>query len=147
MYIHGAGWGPKSRMQYKDPSYSQHYYHTLPFLIQHEFHNDVKHPQGHSSSSQLLVSQQPSPPPHLSPKINYTPGGGRLLSSGTRLPHPTTLEQYWCVQQRKKKLIRCLVGLGNLLGTQLLSRVTGRVGENSIYIYIRPSAGRGCGRL
>ena len=45
----------------------------------------------------------------------------------------------------KKKLIGCLVGLGNLPGTQLLSGVTGRVGECSIYI--RPSPGRGCGRL
>ena len=40
----------------------------------------------------------------------------------------------------KKKLIRCLVGLGNLAGTQLLSGVTGRVGENSIYIYGPPLA-------
>ena len=37
----------------------------------------------------------------------------------------------------KQKLIGCLVGLGNLLGTQLLSGMTGRVRENSIYI--RPS--------
>ena len=52
-------------------------------------------------------------------------------------------EQYLCVRQRKK-VIGCLVGLGNLPGTQL-SGVTGRVGENNIYI--RPSPGRGCGRL
>ena len=50
-----------------------------------------------------------------------------------------------CTAKEKKKLIRCLVGLGNLPGTQLLSGVTGRVGECSIYI--RPSPGRGCGRL
>ena len=45
----------------------------------------------------------------------------------------------------KKKLIGCLVHLGNLLGTRLLSGVTGRVGENSIYM--RPSLGKGCGGL
>ena len=45
----------------------------------------------------------------------------------------------------KKKPIGCLVGFGNLQGTQLLSGVMGRVGETSIYI--RPSPGRGCGRL
>ena len=56
------------------------------------------------------------------------------------------IEQHLCVRRRKKKkLIGCLVGLGNLPGTQLLSGVTGRVGECSIYI--RPSPGRGCGRL
>ena len=41
----------------------------------------------------------------------------------------------------KKKLIGCLVGLGNLPGTQPLSSVTGRVGETSIYIYGPPQAG------
>ena len=50
-----------------------------------------------------------------------------------------------CTAKEKKKLIGCLVGLGNLPGTQLLSGVTGRVGECSIYI--RPSPGRGSGRL
>ena len=30
-----------------------------------------------------------------------------------------------------KKLIGCLVGLGNVPGTQLLSGVTGRVGEDN----------------
>ena len=58
---------------------------------------------------------------------------------------PIPIEQYLCVQRRKKKPIGCLIGLGNLAGTQLLPGVTGRVGENSIYI--RPSPGRGCGRL
>ena len=62
-----------------------------------------------------------------------------------RKKKPIPIEQYLCVQRRKKKLIGCLVGLGNLPGTQLLSGVTGRVGECSIYI--RPSPGRGCGRL
>ena len=55
------------------------------------------------------------------------------------------IERYLCVRQRKKTPIGCLVGLGNLQGTQLLSGVMGRVGETSIYI--RPSLGRGCGRL
>ena len=50
---------------------------------------------------------------------------------------PIPIEQYLCVQRRKKNLNGCLVGLGNLPGTQLLSGVTGRVGEDSIYI--RPS--------
>ena len=50
-----------------------------------------------------------------------------------------------CTAKEKKKLIGCLVGLGNLPGTQLLSGVTGRVGEDSIYK--RPSPGRVCGRL
>ena len=63
-----------------------------------------------------------------------------------RKKKPIPIEQHLCVQRRKKKkLIGCLVGLGNLPGTQLLSGVTGRVGECSIYI--RPSPGRGCGRL
>ena len=55
------------------------------------------------------------------------------------------IERYLCVRQRKKKPIGCLVGLGNLQGTQVLSGVMGHVGETSIYI--RPSPGRGCGRL
>ena len=55
------------------------------------------------------------------------------------------IERELCVRRRKKKLIGCLVGLGNLPGTELLSGVTGRVGETSIYI--RPSPGKGCGRL
>ena len=46
---------------------------------------------------------------------------------------------------KEKKTNRCLVGLGNLQGTQMLSGVMGRVEETSIYI--RPSPGRGCGRL
>ena len=46
---------------------------------------------------------------------------------------------------KKNKLIGCLVGLGNLQGTRLLSNVTGRVGKTSIYIGASPS--RGCGRL
>ena len=54
---------------------------------------------------------------------------------------PIAMKQYLCVRRRKKKLIGCLVGLGNLPGTQLLSGVTGRVEENSIYI--RPFLGTG----
>ena len=46
---------------------------------------------------------------------------------------------------KKKKLIGSLVEIGNLPSTQLFSGVMGRVGENSIKI--RPSPGRGCGRL
>ena len=46
-----------------------------------------------------------------------------------------------CTAKEKKKLIGCLVGLGNLPGTQLLSGVMGCVAENSIYIYGPPQVG------
>ena len=42
---------------------------------------------------------------------------------------------------KKKKLIGCLVGLGNLRGTQWPSGVTGRVKVTSIYT--QPSLGTG----
>ena len=87
-----------------------------------------------------------------------------------RKKEPITIEQYLCVWQREKKPIGCLIGLGNLPDTELLSGVTclrllcvllmdtwnfghelekkiggtGRVGENSIYK--RPSPSRVCGR-
>ena len=57
-----------------------------------------------------------------------------LGSISAHLWPPKKAGVYLCVQQRKKKLIGCLVGLGNLPGTQLLSSVTVRVGENSIYM-------------
>ena len=77
-----------------------------------------------------------------------------------RKKKPIPAELHLCMRRRKKnysyravlvctakekKLFGCLVGLGHLQGTQLLSGVMGRVGETSIYI--RPSPGRGCGRL
>ena len=52
------------------------------------------------------------------------------------LPYSITL----LYGEGKKKLIGCLVGLGNLPGPRLLCGVTVCVGDNSIYI--RPSLPR-----
>ena len=36
-----------------------------------------------------------------------------------RMKKPPNLEESMCVRRRKKKLIRCVVGVGNPLGTQV----------------------------
>ena len=72
-------------------------------------------------------------------------GQGKLVSVIlTNCPlEPTNVR--WGVMAKASARNPCTNRLGNLPGTQLLSGVTGRVGETSTYI--RPSPGRGCGRL